>query len=136
MKKKINILNFNENKKIKFLHKNKKKYFYLGPWNKSNFLNDGYKLNNMLNMYSFENTNKQKQEIIFQKKTFDALLNLLVINLNKIHKKNYLMPELLHKFTIFLFLIFLFIKNYLKKIFLKMQSNIIKAVLVFPYFMN
>ena len=89
MKKKINILNFNENKKIKFLHKNKKKYFYLGPWNKSNFLNNGYKLNNMLNMYSFENTNKQKQEIIFQKKTFDALLNLLVINLNKIHKKNF-----------------------------------------------
>ena len=85
-KSKIHIINFNDNNKIQIKRKN---YFYLGTWCKkiSNPLN--LDLRDTLNMYSVSNKNKQLKNIKFEKKIYSTILNLLVKNLNIIHKKNY-----------------------------------------------
>ena len=87
MKKKINLLNFNsDKKKIKFKKKNT---YFLGPWCKNNINLFDKKFNDTLNFNKTFNIKKYSSDVKFLIKKYEFTLKILTFELNKIHKTNH-----------------------------------------------
>jgi len=87
VKKKINLLNFNsDKKKIKFKKKNT---YFLGPWSKSNINLFDEKFNDTLNFNKTFNIKKYSSDVKFLIKKYEFTLKILTFELNKIHKTNH-----------------------------------------------
>tara|TARA_B100000029_G_C17604144_1_gene966833 strand:+ start:73 stop:1839 length:1767 start_codon:yes stop_codon:yes gene_type:complete len=88
-KTQINIVNLNKEKNLRLLKNSKNKTFLMGPWckNDTDLLNEDFK--DTLNFYSEEKINKYKKDILFLKKIYSILLNIIIKNLNTIHKKKF-----------------------------------------------
>ena len=83
-KTKIDVLNLSEIKNLKFLKK--KKALYIGPWCKNNtdLFNENFQ--DTINVYSID-IDKHKKDIVFLKKIYSSMLNIIAKNLNTIHNK-------------------------------------------------
>ena len=125
-KKKIYLLNISKEDCIKFKKRSNEQHFFIGPWCKNNIDLLKENFNDTLNLYDRKKIKKYKKDISFLQENYEIILEIIIKNLNIIHKKklNKKFWEILLSRWLFVWINHIYFRwDYIKKINKKFSLN-------------